>query len=93
MGKEFFAGYAKVVGALQTVRPTLHLVNKNVPACDTHIKNILTDYDRENAIKRRAVHKDCETNTPNNGYTPGTNGNFVRCVFLNCCKIKRMMQL
>ena len=65
---EFLAGYARAVGTLQTAQPALRLVNKNVSACDIHTKNLLTDYDREKAIKRHAVHEDHGTNPLNDGY-------------------------
>ncbi|KAG2216142.1 hypothetical protein INT45_002563 [Circinella minor] len=68
LGKESLAGYAKAVGALQTVQAAV-LGNKNPPARGTLVKNLLSDYDRENAIRRRIEYEDRGTNTINDGYT------------------------
>ncbi|KAG2225598.1 hypothetical protein INT45_013709 [Circinella minor] len=68
LGKESLAGYAKAVGALQTVQAAI-LGNKNSPARGTLVKNLLSDYDRENTIRRRVEYEDRGTNTINDGYT------------------------
>ncbi|KAG2214157.1 hypothetical protein INT45_002647 [Circinella minor] len=68
LGKESLAGYAKAVGALRTVQAAV-LGNKNAPARGTLVKNLLSDYDRENAIRRRIEYEDRGTNTINDGYT------------------------
>ncbi|KAG2214514.1 hypothetical protein INT45_000622, partial [Circinella minor] len=68
LGKESLAGYAKAIGALPTVQAAV-LGNKNPPAHGTLVKNLLSDYDRENAIRRRIEYEDRGTNTINDGYT------------------------
>ena len=58
----------KLMDHLQTVQAAV-LDNKNSPAGSNLVKNVLTGYDRENAVSIHGEYKDRSVNTFNNVYT------------------------